>query len=143
MMEWSERVTLAIFVLLFLLSLALLSTKAPAQEHLHVGKAGELYEKWMRPEDVCKTTPNTQAICGRRKISCCNRIDCRAVQVKQEGGHWFFLDILPPTGQSRWREIPDEIVEANQPDPVESPDGMNHVCASPAHVYCFTVGSMQ
>lgn len=98
--------------------------------HHHNGMSPEVdrfYSTWKKPN---KGQP--------RYFGCCDRTDCYPVQAQFRSGHWWFLH----RETNRWMMVPDEVVEHEQPDPRESPDGGNHVCASPyGTVYCFTVGS--
>jgi hypothetical protein len=109
---------------------------AHAQEvqpgHTHDGEVGAFYQSWY--------LPNHRDLQGYRKGSCCNNIDCHPVnQIKQVGEKWFFFDI--PTNQ--WVLIPATLLEDNQPDPRDSPDGQWHVCNQGSTVFCAVRGSLQ
>ena len=84
------------------------------------------YSTWKRPNY------------GTTRISsCCNTADCYPAKVIIQGGKWLFEH----RETRRFIPIPDSIMEHMQPDPRESPDGDNHVCASPhGIVYCFVAG---
>lgn len=115
----------------------LLSPLTQAQEHGHPPEDAELhdkfYESWLMPAEYQGSS--------RRTRSCCNKIDCYPAQVKRENGRWYVLQ----REHVQWIEIPEHIIEQNQPDPRESPDGRSHVCmqASPVdpYVFCFVHGS--
>lgn len=114
--------------------LALLISTAAAQEiHQHPGVTDDpavdyFYSTWLRPNNGAP-----------RFYSCCNRVDCYPVEAQFRGGHWFYKHRETQT----WKIVPDGLVEHEQADPRESPDGRNHICASPhGHVYCFTVGTL-
>lgn len=115
-----------------LVGLLFILTPVDAQVlHHHEGMTPEVdqfYSYWLRPN------------LGRpRNSSCCNRLDCYPVEAQMRGGHWFFKH----RETQQWKIVPDGLVEHEQADPKESPDGRNHVCASPyGHVYCFVVGSL-
>jgi len=100
----------------------------PQDEALH----DKFYSTWMRP---VKFGLNT-----RRTISCCSKLDCYPAEVKREGGTWF----VKQRETGNWVVVPDEIIEQNQPDPRESPDGRAHVCLQASFeapmLYCFTHG---
>lgn len=90
----------------------------------------KFYSEWQRP-DMRRDD-------GERYYSCCNRTDCHATVVqKGDGG-----DLYARSHDGlRWVKIPDELIEQNQTDPRESPDGRNHACISKAdEVFCFTYG---
>jgi len=113
-----------------------LIVKAFSQEHNHPPQDEALHEKfystWNMPIDYDGN--------GRRTKSCCNKEDCYPTQVKREDGHWYFLQ----REYQQWVRIPDHIIEQNQLDPRESPDGQAHVCANKSKdgtiVFCFTHG---
>jgi hypothetical protein len=113
-----------------ILAALMLSLPAIAQDvHHHEGMSPEVdqfYSTWLRPNGE-----------HPRVASCCNFLDCYPAEAQFRGGHWFFKHRETQT----WKIVPDGLVEHEQADPRESPDGGNHVCASPyGHVYCFTVG---
>ncbi len=74
-----------------------------------------------------------------RTASCCNKIDCEPRKVKRENGEWWVWWRL----ENKWIPIPDKIIESNQLDPRESPDGQSHVCINPNSgiVLCAVLGS--
>lgn len=94
---------------------------ALGQAHVHNGvtiedKVGLFYERWKRPE--------FRGVGGERTASCCNRNDCYRPKIRRVEGR---LEVWhPPTG--RWVHMPDYLIERNQPDAEESPDGQNHAC---------------
>jgi hypothetical protein len=114
----------------WLAGLIFIATPIAAQDiHHHEGMTPDVdrfYSTWLRPNGE-----------HPRVSSCCNFLDCYPVEAQFVGGHWFFRHRETQT----WKIVPDGLVEHEQADPRESPDGRNHVCASPyGHVYCFTVG---
>lgn len=119
--------------MIFTILLLLLSSPALAQHSGHPPQDMELHQKfystWYRPE--------MRAPDGQRQHSCCNDRDCYPTQFKNVGGTWFFLR----REDQRWTPVPDGILEQNQIDPRESPDGRGHVCASPYNVFCAVLGA--
>jgi hypothetical protein len=104
--------------------------------HQHEGTTSEVdkfYSQWLRPIG--------NEYNERRTMGCCNKVDCYQARVKNVGGTWF----VQQRETGIWRAVPDNIVEQNQPDPEESPDGMAHVCMQASHqapiIFCFTLGS--
>jgi hypothetical protein len=140
---WPWFVVFKIMLLICLLG-GMYSHAYGEEPHSHEGDVGQFYMTWMRPENAC-LSPNVQegSHCGHRKSSCCNKQDCHGTQVKKIDGRWQFWDYWSWTEAPRWRDVPDSVLEHNQPDPRESPDGQNHVCASPGHVFCAVFGSGQ
>jgi len=104
---------------------------ALAQEHHHPDetisdkRVSEFYDSWKRPP--------------ARLVSCCHRKDCYSAQIRRGPGGLQYLHKWSGT----WAALPSSIIESNQPDPRESPDTDNHVCASemfPEIVYCAVLG---
>lgn len=116
-------------LLAVLAALVFLLVPATAQEHpaqdmqLH----NKFYSSWF--------IPNAGA---PRVYSCCNQQDCAPAETKRENGHWY--------GKRRtdanWIQIPDALIESNQGDPRESPDGQSHLCvnAGNGRVLCAVLG---
>jgi hypothetical protein len=106
------------------------------QEHYHPPEHAQLHHKFYAGWNI----PNGGQ---ERKNSCCNRVDCAPAKVKREGGTWFVWKEI----DSRWIVIPESLLEHNQPDPRESPDGRSHVCMALAkgdhRVFCAVLGSGQ
>ena len=110
--------------------------QARGQEHHHPPQDMEIHRKfystWNRPNGG-----------EPRPYSCCNEHDCYPAAFKNVGGTWFALR----REDKRWVVIPDNLMEHNQRDPRESPDGRNHVCMQAPglsnQVYCATLGSGQ
>ncbi len=119
-----------------LLALGLLAATA-AQAHeeptaatSEQAKVYEFYAKWRRPQGPYNVP--------HRQVSCCNRTDCFPVgDIKRENGKY----VVRPEGDNSWYVVPTSVVESNQPDPLESPDGRSHVCVIAGQVVCFTEGS--
>lgn len=112
------------------LAFMLIATSVDAQhppEHQKLHE--EFYNNWLRP-DIGRVN-------GERTQSCCSLHDCYPAEVKNVGGTWFFLH----RESRRWLAIPERILEQNQTDPRESPDGHAHVCASATgNVFCAVLG---
>jgi hypothetical protein len=126
---------LSFFVICFLLGLfVVLLSHAKAQEMGHrpqdMALHEQFYSTWKIPENG-----------KERKRSCCNKVDCEPRKVKKENGVWYVWFRI----QNRWLPIPENLIESNQSDPRESPDGQSHVCINPnsGMVLCAVLGSGQ
>jgi hypothetical protein len=101
--------------------------------HTHDGDVGHFYQTWMRPGDFGLGIPH-------RKNSCCNEKDCYSTSFKFVGGTWF----AQRREDGEWMPIPVGILEENQLDPRDSPDGRGHVCMQPPGtgnlVFCAVLG---
>jgi hypothetical protein len=105
---------------------ALLGPGAWAHDHEELGTAGAFYERWMRPPG--------------RYSSCCNKQDCYATTIRRKGEDYEFVE--RESGQ--WRFLPASLLEQNQEDAIDSPDGLSHVCARPGQLpFCAVRGSLQ
>ena len=112
--------------------LLLFAVPAAAQVHHHDGASESVdrfYSRWMIPPS--------------REASCCNKRDCYATEAHNQNGIWY----ARRREDGEWVPIPAKLVEQNQVDPRESPDGLTHVCMTPPEassqkVFCFTLGSM-
>lgn len=120
----------------FLLIL-ILATPAFAQGHSnHPPKDQALHETfystWLRPDIRVGVD---------RTASCCNDKDCYPTLFKKVGGTWF----AQRREDREWIAVPAAIIEQNQPDERESPDGQSHVCMQPPNmqnkVFCATLGT--
>lgn len=61
---------------------------------------------------------------NRRTASCCNHTDCKAVRVRfHEGKEQVWWEPW-----QKWVDVPADVIEQDQPDPRDSPDGQNHAC---------------
>jgi hypothetical protein len=106
-----------------------------AQEHHHSPQHTDLHEqfyaKWNRPD--------LRNDAGARYSNCCNKKDCEPTKIRRFGGEWQAWHGLT----KKWVVIPLAILEQNNLDMVESPDGQSHACISAdGHkVYCATLGS--
>lgn len=81
-------------------------------------RAHDPYTRWQRPDTGG---------------SCCNNYDCRQASARYNGKGWEVLL------EGQWVEVPPGRVL----DPMKhkNPDGMHHVCVSPAHhIFCFMPG---
>jgi len=103
----------------------------PIQEHRHPDgvvqdpRVAEFYETWREPQT--------------RKTYCCSKQDCYSAEVRLRNGRREYLH----KWSGQWFTLPDTVLEAYSPDPRESPDGGNHVCANPNNgnlVYCAVLG---
>lgn len=92
----------------------------------------QFYSKWERP--------NLRRPDGSRHSSCCNNEDCFPTPVRQRGSVYEALS----RDKTHWVQVPPHLLEENQPDPVESPDGQSHACiGSMDYVYCAVRGTGQ
>lgn len=126
MRVWDGLLIVVIFVLL--LFMFLYSRPVGAQEHPPQDMAlhDKFYSGWL--------VPNAGAA---RVSSCCNKMDCAPADTKFEGGHWYGRRRIDP----QWILIPDQLIESNQGDPRESPDGQSHLCVHPGgHILCAVLG---
>jgi hypothetical protein len=104
--------------------LGLLAAKADEHPHHHptetvTGATARFYESWKRPDMPTH--------------SCCNLQDCYATPARSRGGKLQALH----RESGDWIDVPPEKVETDR----DSPDGRNHLCASPGKlVFCFVMG---
>src|SRR6266550_4164210 len=90
---------------------------ASMAQNSHDAEVFEFYAKWMRPGGSYGV--------GHRTNSCCNRSDCFPVaEITRQQGNYF----VRPEGSVEWYKVPTSVIESNQADPRESPDGLSHVC---------------
>jgi hypothetical protein len=105
----------------------------PQDVHLHE----TFYSTWMRPDQR-----NAQ---GGRFSSCCNKQVCYPTTFEKRSGWWY----ARRREDGAWIRVPPGVLESEQLDPRESPDGGNHVCMPPPNhsrageVYCAVLGSGQ
>lgn len=100
-------------------------------DHTKMGEAGKFYNEWRRPKG------NFSGV-QHRGSSCCNLQDCDVViEVDIRGGKMFAKLRREP---DRWYAVDPSIIEANQEDPRESPDGMSHGCVIGGVMACFVEG---
>jgi len=96
-------------------------------------KVYEFYNTWMRPAG--------RSGMGHRVSSCCNLTDCfPVVEIRMVSGR-YAVRVQTPNGVSREYTVDPQIIESNQPDPRESPDGKSHACIAGGMVICFVEGS--
>ena len=138
-MEIIDRICVGLFIVLLAgMFLMFFITLSPAQ---HRPEDMELHEKfysnWYRP-DLDLRDPRGDPN-GRRLNSCCNKQDCEPAEIVYQNGH-YFAKLRTANGPVL---IPDVIIEANQSDPRESPDGRSHVCWNHTTnaIYCAVLGS--
>jgi len=125
--------------LMFGAAMALALGNVKAQDHSHHNHPPALsqlheqfYSKWQRP--------NHRNDAGERTHSCCNKEDCRPSPIKPRADGNF--DVLNLKGE--WVMMPRELLEENQRDPVESPDGLSHACVGASGTpFCAVRGSGQ
>lgn len=107
---------------------------AQPHDHAALGPAGQFYSTWNRPDK--------RTLQGNRVQSCCNNQDCEHSQIVRFAGRWYVRG--HKMAPARDVVIPDAIMEHNQPDPRESPDGSSHVCMDTSgHILCAVLGSGQ
>ncbi len=124
------RIGMAVLIVLCGLLLATAAVRAQEHDHAALGAAGEFYSKWSRPKG------NFSGI-GHRTQSCCNRSDCFPVaETRMDRGRY----IVRPEGSMLWYRVDPAIIESNQTDPRESPDGRSHVCIVGGLAACFVEG---
>jgi hypothetical protein len=100
-------------------------------DHTKMGEAGKFYSGWNRPKG------NFSGI-GHRTQSCCNRTDCSPVlETEMRGGQMYARFELQP---NVWYRVDQSIVESNQDDPRETPDGRAHGCIIGGQVACYVHG---
>jgi hypothetical protein len=118
-------------MLVIAIILALMAPAFALEQHDHnsLGLAGDFYAGWKRPD---ARFPN-----GDRSMSCCNKIDCYQPLIRGVSGHWEYMS----RATGRWKNIPEVLLESNQADPRESPDGLPHVCEnSTGYLLCAVLG---
>jgi hypothetical protein len=97
-------------------------------------KIYEFYAHWMRPK-------GNFAGMAHRGASCCNKTDCfPVVEIRLSGGR-YSIRVQTPRGISPEYRVDPAIIESNQTDPRESPDGKSHACIIGGMVACFVEGS--
>jgi hypothetical protein len=115
-------------ILAFLIAVALAFVFAFALNY--TARAHEFYEGWSRP-----TGPYGIV---HRGMSCCRNTDCSPVaETRMEGGRY----VVRPEGGDAWFKVPPGVIESQQTDPRESPDGRSHVCILAGMVICFVEGN--
>lgn len=99
----------------------------PQDQSLH----DQFYSTWNRPD--------MRDDKGNRYASCCNKEDCYSTPMKNVGGTWLALK----RETQQWVVVPNALIEQNQADTRESPDGQSHACINKYtnQVYCATIGS--
>lgn len=104
----------------------------PKHDHSQLGPAGKLYERWKQP--------GSRAVDGDRLTSCCDEKDCEPATIVRVDGKLYVRNHKMAPGRDVL--LPDGILEHNQPDPEESPDGLPHVCMNTfGMVLCAMLGS--
>src|SRR6185369_3484273 len=108
---------------------------AATAQHNHPPQDAQLHEQfystWKIPDS------------GRPRVSsCCSLMDCYPTQIRlTRAGNYE----ARRREDGAWINIPPGILEQNQSDPRESPDGSSHVCMQPPgqynRVYCAVLGS--
>jgi len=124
---------LVAFVLMTHFAMAHDATMASSPEEAQVF---QFYSAWMRPKGVFSIQ--------HRKNSCCNRSDCFPVaetKVDGQGRYVVRPEIAGAPGLGQWYTVNPSIIESQQGDPRESPDGRSHVCIIGGVVACFVEGS--
>jgi hypothetical protein len=110
-----------------------------AQNHKHPPEHAQLHEQFY----ASWNKPNVRSPSGERTMSCCSKMDCYPAQIRKRGTQF---EVLRREDQV-WVPVPADLMEHNQPDPRESPDGRAHVCmGSPynwqqGQLYCIVMGN--
>lgn len=120
-----------LIVACLMLGTAYLARAEEPHDHGAMGAAGEFYSKWLRPKgDFVGVT--------HRGYSCCSRSDCSPVieLETRDGQVWARVELAPDT----WYRVPRSIIESNQIDPRETPDGRAHACIIAGIVACYVEG---
>ena len=129
---WVVLIAVVLLGYAFLIFTAFQYAKGAEHNHL-VGAESELHDKfystWMRP--------NIRNAEGQRMSSCCNKEDCRPAPIRQRGTVWEAWDRVTQS----WIAFSAELLEQNQPDPIESPDAQPHACILQGNVLCATLGA--
>lgn len=109
-----------------------------AEQSLHE----KFYQHWNRPVDRDDK--------GNRVSSCCGKGDCYITEFRKINGQWHGMEkhnnfvggewVSTPTGE--WLNV-EGVLEQSQVDPVESPDGLGHMCSNPnsGQLLCATLGT--
>ncbi len=125
-MRWLSPVPLLVVLISLLWPGAAVSHDPGTARNATEAAVFEFYTTWMRPPE--------------RTFSCCSMQDCHVVEIRREGGRYYFLDNIYTHG---WRQIPEDRLEHNWSDARESPDGQSHACFNPMYVLCVVLGSGQ
>lgn len=123
---------LLLAVLIVIVLMFIYARPVGAQEHTHPAADMALHDKFYSGWNI----PNG----GNPRISsCCNKSDCAPADTKRENDHWYGRRRI----DANWILIPDALIESNQGDPRESPDGQSHLCVHPGNgkVLCAVLGS--
>ncbi len=107
----------------------------PEHQALHE----QFYSTWKSPYENLATRTE------RRTAGCCGISDCFPADVKYVGGRLWMHPRVPQQSavEDRWYLVPASLLENNQPDPRESPDGQSHVCIVGDQAFCAILGSGQ
>jgi len=131
--DWAYNLGMAVLILILAILLQVMAARAEEiHDHTKMGKAGQFYEKWMRP-----TGPYSGI--KHRSVSCCNRTDCSPViEMQRRSGQLYARFELQP---NQWYPVPESVIESNQEDPRESPDDRAHGCIIGGQVACLVFGA--
>lgn len=94
-------------------------------------EVGKFYNTWRQP--------TLRSLQGNRVRSCCNLNDCAPSEIVAKGNKLYVRNHKMRPGEDV--EIPPNVIEQNQSDPRESPDGLNHACVNSSGVLCATLGA--
>lgn len=141
-MDFEDRWILAIVGLIIAtIALTLIYVKQSTAHDGHLAltveqeKIYNFYSGWMRPKGPFQGVQH-------RKISCCNKTDCFPVAEIRVRDGVYRIKIEYPDGKvSGEYSVNPSIIESNQEDPRESPDGRSHACIIGGVVACFVEGS--
>jgi hypothetical protein len=114
----------------------LLSTAVDAQ---HVHKDGSAFNDEVGRFIANWKQPINRTADGKRVISCCSEMDCDAAEIVSKNGKLYVRN--HKMAQGRDVLIPDHLIEQNQQDPTESPDGRNYACMNHSGLLCVTLGA--
>jgi hypothetical protein len=114
----------------------LLSTAVDAQ---HVHKDGSTYTEDLGRFYANWRQPINRTADGERVISCCSDMDCEPAEIVMKGGKYYVRNHKMARGRDVL--VPDHLIEQNQRDMKESPDGRNHACLNHSGVLCVTLGA--
>lgn len=111
-------------------------------EHHHPAKDMQLHEQFYKTWNM----PTERDADGKRYQSCCNDKDCYPTAIRKVNEDTYEAHRRPEDKtetNSEWVRFPASLLEQNQSDEKESPDGQTHACISPYTdtVFCATLGS--
>jgi hypothetical protein len=118
--------------------LVLLSFIVPAFAQ-HVHKDGSTYDEALGRFYANWKQPINRDQDGARVVSCCSDMDCEPAEIVMKGGKYYVRNHKMAQGKDVL--VPDHLIEQNQRDMKESPDGRNHACLNYSGILCVTLGA--